>query len=190
MPWSMTVVPELGASIGTSLRRIRFALGALLSASAQAAPGIAAPFTLTPPPALHAAPVSRAASGNTYAYLPQDLRTPQRLMITTIMTGEIRARFGALSDTHCIRLFLDELRKEHQNFFAVDMTSPLTVGEAEFRRVRWTGEKNGRALTGVLACGERQDYYYVVHYVDAIASATASFPAIRASLHALRSSSP
>ena len=186
----MTVVPELGAFPTPSLRGMLFVLGAVLSALAQAAPGIAPPFTLTPPVALHAAPVARAASGNTYAYLPLDLRTPQRLMITTIMASEIRARFDTLSDRQCIRLFLDELRKEHQNFFAVDMTSPLLIGEAEFRRVRWTGEKNGRALTGVLACGELHDYYYVVHYVDALASATASFPAIRASLHSLHSSSP
>jgi hypothetical protein len=164
----------------------RLGVLSLLSAAVWAAPGVDAPFTLTPPAALHAAPVARAASGNTYAYLPADLQQPVRLMITAMPAAEIRHRLGALSDAQCIHLFLDELRKDHDHFFAIDMSSPLTVGEASFRRVRWTGDKGGRSLTGVLSCGELDGYYYVVHFADAIAGATTSFPAIRASLKSLR----
>ena len=159
---------------------------AVVSLVAGAAPALDAPFTLTPPPTLHAAPVARAASGNTYAWLPADLKQPLRLMITAMPSAEIRHRLGALSDTQCIRLFLDELRREHTHFFAVDMATPLAIGAAQFRRVRWTGDKSGRALTGVLACGELNGHYYVVHYTDAIAHATRSFPAIRASLQSLQ----
>ena len=162
------------------------ALLLLASAALSAAAGIDAPFTLTPPANLQAAPVARAASGNTYAYLPADLKQAQRLMITAMPAGEIRHRLGPLSDAQCIRLFLDELRRDHQRFFAVDMGSPLAVGAANFRRVRWTGDKGGRALTGVLSCGELAGYYYVVHYTDTIDRATNSFPAIRASLQTLR----
>ena len=151
---------------------------------------LSAPFELTAPHELRAAPVARAASGNTYAYLPADLRQPLRFMITTMPAGEIRARLGALSDAQCIHLFLDELRKDHQHFFALDMSSPLEMGPAAFQRVRWTGDKDGRSLTGVLSCGEINGYYYVVNYVDAIASATVSFPAIRASLKALQPRAP
>jgi hypothetical protein len=158
----------------------------LLVATAHAADD--APFTLTPPPGLRAAPVARAASGNTYAWLPANLKQPLRLMITTMPSGEIRHRLGALSDSQCIRLFLDEIRREHQQFFAVDMGTPLAVGASELRRVRWTGNRNGRTLTGVLSCGEMHGYYYVVHYTDAIEHATESFPAIRASLKSLRTS--
>ncbi len=162
------------------------ALLLLVSATVHAVAGIDAPFTLTAPADLQAAPVARAASGNTYAYLPADLTKPQRLMITTMPAGEIRHRLGPLSDAQCIRLFLDELRRDHQHFFAVDMSSPLAVGTASFRRVRWTGDKGGHALTGVLSCGELAGYYYVVHYVDTIDRAIGSFPAIRASLQSLR----
>ena len=157
----------------------------LVSAAISAATGIDAPFTLTPPADLQAAPVARAASGNTYAYLPVDLKQPLRLMITAMPAGEIRHRLGPLRDTQCIRLFLDELRRDHHAFFAVDMSSPLAVGAASFRRVRWTGDKGGRALTGVLSCGELAGNYYVVHYTDSIERATNSFPAIRASLQSL-----
>ena len=149
-----------------------------------------APFQITPPARLRAAPVARAASGNTYAYLPADLSQPLRFMITAMPAGEIRARLGALSEAQCIHLFLDELRKDHQHFFAVDMASPLEIGPAVFQRVRWTGDKGGRSLTGVLSCGELNGYYYVVNYVDAIANATGSFPAVRASLKALRPRAP
>jgi len=161
-------------------------LFALLCSAALAVPGVDAPFTLTPPAELHVAPVARAATGNTYAYLPADLKQPLRLMLTAMPASEIRRRLGQLSDVQCIRLFLDELRKDHQHFFAIDMEAPLAVGEASFRRVRWTGDKGGRSLTGVLSCGELQGYYYVVHYTDAIEHATRSFPAIRNSLKSLR----
>ena len=170
------------------LRAALLALTSLLSVTTSTAAGIDAPFALTPPPALHAAPVARAASGNTYAYLPTNLKQALRLMITAMPAAEIRRRLGQLSDAQCIRLFLAELRKDHQHFFAIDMSSPLLVSEASFRRVRWTGDKDGRALTGVLSCGELEGYYYVVHYADAIASATLSFPAIRASLKSLQPS--
>ncbi len=159
---------------------------ALLTTSALAVSGVDAPFTLTSPSALHAAPVARAASGNTYAYLPADLTQPLRLMITAMPADEIRHRLGALSDAQCIRLFLNDLRKDHQHFFAIDMATPLAIGAASFRRVRWTGDKGGHSLAGVLSCGELAGYYYVVHYSDAIERATSSFPAIRASLKSLR----
>lgn len=160
-----------------------------ISASAWAA-NLAAPFELTPPANLHPAPVARAASGNTYAYLPSDLSAPLRFMITTMPAGEIRARLGPLSDVQCIHLFLDELRRDHRHFFAVDMPSPLTVGPAALRRVRWTGDKGGRSLTGVLSCGELDGYYYVVNFVDDIKHATSSFATIRASLQALQTHTP
>ena len=168
-------------------------LVALLTASISAyaaTTALPAPFELTPPSGLRAAPVARSASGNTYAYLPADLSRPLRLMVTAMPAGEIRARLGALSEAQCIRLFLDELRKDHRHFFAIDMASPLEIGPAAFQRVRWTGDKGGRTLTGVLSCGELNGHYYVVNYVDALAGATASFPAIRASLKALQPRAP
>ena len=165
-------------------------LGIIASSAIAAAVGLAAPFKLTPPASLRAAPVARAASGNTYAYLPTDLREPVRFMITTMPASEIRARLGALSEAQCVHLFLDELRKDHRHFFAIDMASPLAVGPAAFQRVRWTGDKGGRSLTGVLSCGELDGYYYVVHYLDAIDAAIRSFPAIRASLKALQPLTP
>ena len=175
------------------LERARFIAGFLMFACGAlvgAANADDSPFTLTAPSSLRAAPVARAASGNTYAWLPANLKQPLRLMITTMPVNEIHHRLGTLSDSQCIRLFLDEVRREHQQFFAIDMDTPLALGPADMRRVRWTGSKNGRALTGVLSCGQLRGYYYVVHYTDALEHATQSFPAIRASLQALRAADP
>lgn len=140
------------------------------------------PFSLDPPPGLRAAPVARAASGNTYTWLPADLSQPTRLMLTIMPASEVRARLGEFRPAQCLRLFLDELRHDHAHFFAVEQSAPLTLGEARLARVRWTGDRHGRELTGVLACGAEQDHYYVVHYVDALARAPRSFVEIRAAL--------
>lgn len=147
-----------------------------------AAPAEEPPFSLEPPPGLHAAPVSRAASGNTYTWLPADLSQPTRLMLTLMPANEVRARLGEFRPAQCLRLFLDELRHDHAHFFAVEQSTPLELGAARLARVRWTGLRHGRELTGVLACGAEQDRYYVVHYVDALARASRSFVDIRAAL--------
>lgn len=140
------------------------------------------PFSLEPPPGLHAAPVSRAATGNTYTWLPTDLAQPTRLMLTLMPASEVRARLGEFRPAQCLRLFLDELRHDHAHFFAVEQATPLALGAERLARVRWTGERNGRTLTGVLACGAGQEHYYVVHYVDGLARASRSFVDIRAAL--------
>lgn len=150
------------------------------------APGVASaeepPFSLEPPPGLQAAPVARAATGNTYTWLPADLSQPTRLMLTIMPASEVRARLGEFHPAQCLRLFLDELRHDHAHFFAVEQSTPLELGAARLARVRWTGDRNGRTLTGVLACGTERDHYYVVHYVDALARAPRSFVEIRTAL--------
>ena len=73
----------------------------------------------------------------------------------------------------------------HEGFFVVTMARPLAVGPAEFLRFRWIGDKSGKAMTGVLSCGDLNGYYYVLHFVDELRAATRSFPAIRASLKTL-----
>lgn len=150
------------------------------------APGLApaeeAPFSLAPPPGLRAAPVARAASGNTYTWLPADLSEPTRLMLTIMPASEVRARLGEFRPAQCLRLFLDELRHDHAHFFAVEQPTPLALGAARLARVRWTGDKAGRELTGVLACGALDENFYVVHYVDTLARAPRSFVEIRAAL--------
>ena len=82
---------------------------------------------------------------------------------------------------HGIRMDPDTIR----SVFVVTTARPLAVGLAEFLRFRWTGDKSGKAMTGVLSCGELNGYYYVVHFVDELRAATRTFPAVRTSLKTL-----
>jgi hypothetical protein len=102
----------------------------------------------------------------------------------------VRARLGALSDVQCMQLFLREIEQSHRDFFAIASQRPLALGGAEFARLRWTGEKGGKTLTGMLSCGELAGHYYVVHLVDELRSATRSFPGVQASLRQLEIRAP
>ncbi|MEQ8230186.1 MAG: hypothetical protein RLW61_17940 [Gammaproteobacteria bacterium] len=142
-----------------------------------------APFNFVPPPPLAAAGVQRALLGNTHTYRAAGVLP--RLTITTMPVREIDGRFGALSGRSCIEPFLAELAQAHGRFFVAGQARPLAVGGHQLRQFRWSGEKDGRVLTGVLSCGRLGRYYYVFDFVDELIAATTSFPRIRASLRAL-----
>ena len=173
------------------LTRIRLLCCAVMLSTALRAVTLAAqentvpPFTFDKPTFMSAAQVSKSLMGSTYAYTARASGRATRLLITIMRVDEVRARFAEMSDVQCINLFLEEIGSAHEGFFVVTMARPLAVGSVEFLRFRWTGEKSGKAMTGVLSCGELQGYYYVVHFVDELRAATRSFPAIRASLKTL-----
>lgn len=149
-----------------------------------------APFKFEPPPFLNGPQVSQSLMGTTYAYIAATSRGSTRLMITTMPAQEIRTRFGVLTDLQCLNMFLGELRSTHERFFVVAMNQPLAVGPAKLLRFRWNGMKSSVLMTGVLSCGELDGYYYVVHFVDELAAALRSFPAIRTSLKTLSAIKP
>lgn len=143
------------------------------------------PFTFEAPAFLSGPEVSSTLSGSTYAYTARDRKKLTQLLLTTIPTQAIRARYGDLSDVQCIHAFLDEIEVAHDRFFVVAATRPLQIGDTEFIRFRWTGDKAGVTMTGVLSCGQLDGYYYVIHFVDRLQAATGSFPRIRARLQLL-----
>ncbi|MCP5202492.1 MAG: hypothetical protein H6977_21050 [Gammaproteobacteria bacterium] len=148
------------------------------------------PFTFTAPDTLRAAQISRAAIGNTYAYLAADPAQPLRLTITVMAAGEVEARFGALDTAACVNPFLDELGRNHAHFFAVAQARPLVVAGHELPQFRWTGERRGRTLTGIVACGRLDHAYYIVDFVDALGPSTTSFPDLRSRLRELAPAAP
>lgn len=156
-----------------------------LPTGAAFAAATSAPFALEPPAFLRGPQVATSLMGATYTYLPLRFDADTRLMITTMPSAEIRRRFGTLTELQCIQLFLGELRATHERFFVVAMNEPLTLGPITVPRFRWNGVHAGRPMTGVLSCGELADRYYVVHFVDALANAVQTFPAIRTSLKTL-----
>lgn len=156
----------------------------LLTCAATRAAETPPPFAFAPPDFLHGPQVARAQLGTTYAYTGAP--GAAQLLITTIPAATLRARVGGLSPLQCIQLFAQEIAAGHGGFFGVMMTQPLAVGAQQLLRYRWHGDKDGRSFTGVLSCGELDGRFFVVHFVDELRAATRSFPAIRASLRALR----
>ncbi|MGE0487270.1 MAG: hypothetical protein AB7Q81_24160 [Gammaproteobacteria bacterium] len=146
----------------------------------------ALPFAFAPPDTLATPVVSHAAIGTTYAYLAEDGARPLRLTITLMPAGEVEARFGALDAAACVNPFLDELAHTHEHFFAAAQARPLVVAGHELPQFRWTGEKRGRTLTGIVSCGRLGRTYYVVDFVDALAPSTRSFPDLRERLRRLQ----
>lgn len=168
-------------------RRVLLATAVAVPCSA----GVAAdpPYRLDIPDLFGGPTASVTLMGTTYAYTP-DAAAPRRLTITTMPAIEIRQKLGALTEVQCANLFVGELRASHDDFFAAIMTRPLQVGAREFTQFRWTGEKAGTTLTGVLSCGIIGDTYYVIDFVDALLKATGSFPRIRSSLKTLTPNTP
>lgn len=166
-------------------RAAALACAALLVSLLPPATGAPPPYRLDAPSFLGAPQESRSLFGATYAYLARDTERATRLLITMMDAEEVRARFPGMTDTRCVNLFLDELRNEHEGFFVVAMSRPMFVGPAELPRFRWTGERSGKTLAGVLACGLLGGHYFVVHFSDELRAATETFPKIRSSLRTL-----
>lgn len=143
------------------------------------------PYDFERPIFLTSPEISNSLMGSTYAYSARNVNKDIRLLITVMNVTEVHERFSELSNVQCINLFLEELRRIHERFFSTSMTRPLMVGTKEFLRFGWTGEKSTKTMTGVLSCGQFKDNYYVIHFSDALNSATHSFPAIRTSLKTL-----
>ena len=180
------------ARIYSSPHAQRRSLGALLlwcltwPGLAQAAPSAEPLFGLVPPSFLRSPTVARTLIGNTYVYLANARTQHVHLMVTAMRAAAVRAQLGTLDPAQCLKLFEDELHSSHQHYFRVAQDSPLAVGAGAFVQVRWVGEKDARTETGVLACGELQGYYYIVHFADDVKSSILTFPPIRAALQALR----
>ncbi|MEQ8661423.1 MAG: hypothetical protein RLW62_11435, partial [Gammaproteobacteria bacterium] len=147
-------------------RATGYVLAALALAGALAGHAAEAPFRFEPPPPLNATGVQRALLGNTHTYHAADATALPRMTITTMPAREIDQRFGALSGRGCINLFLGELERTHTRFFVASQARPLAVAGHALTQFRWSGEKDGRMLTGVLSCGRLGRHYYVFDFVD------------------------
>lgn len=162
--------------------------GAVLATRVAAAP--ATPFVFEPPATLGPAAVSHAAIGATYAWFARDRRQPLRLTITVMPTREVEDRLGTLDAAACVAPFVAELRNRNDGLFLSAQNRPLQVAGHELVQFRWTGRRDGRALTGIVSCGRIGRRYYVVDFVDALNASTRSFPAIRARLSNLVATPP
>jgi len=140
------------------------------------------PFSLMTPPGLAQPQLSRTLTGETWAYLATQRGQPTRLLITVMAATDVENLLGTFSDVRCVNLFVDELRRQYDDFFVIEMKRPLALGPSELPQFRWTGRRVSSMLTGVLSCGQLADRYYIIDFVDELQNASHSFPGVRRAL--------
>ncbi|MEM7467304.1 MAG: hypothetical protein AAF387_10515 [Pseudomonadota bacterium] len=126
--------------------------------------------------------VANSYTGTTYAYRSREPDKPTALHITIVELPndpKLRAEFSA---DHCINLFLAEVARDRQNFFALPAGNQLNVGPLNLQQVRWTRKDTNDGMTGVTSCALDGNRYVSINFQDGLKNARDTFPAIRDSL--------
>ena len=126
--------------------------------------------------------VANSFTGTTYAYRSREPSRPTALQITIVELPNDPSLREAYSADHCINLFLAEVARNKQNFFALPTGNDLNVGELNLQQVRWTRKDTNVGMTGVTSCALDGNRYVSITFQDGLKSARDSFPAIRDSL--------
>ena len=126
--------------------------------------------------------VANSFTGTTYAYRSREPGRPTALQITIVELPNDPSLSAAYSADHCINLFLAEVARNKQNFFALPTGNELNVGELALQQVRWTRKDTNVGMTGVTSCTLDGNRYVSINFQDGLKSARDTFPAIRDSL--------
>ncbi|MGR9093001.1 MAG: hypothetical protein ACU85U_20710, partial [Gammaproteobacteria bacterium] len=129
--------------------------------------------------------VANSFTGTTYAYRAREPGKPTALQITIVELPNDPSLRNAFSAGHCINLFLAEVARDKENFFALPSGNELNVGPLNLQQVRWTRKDTKVGMTGVTSCGLDDDRYVSINFEDTLGRATNTFPAIRKSLKSL-----
>ena len=129
--------------------------------------------------------VAHSMLGATYAYHTKDTAAHAELQIS-IVTLPAQMRRGEASAEHCISLFMTEVAKSHQAFFAIQTDKRLEAGPLQLTQARWTAKDDTRAVTGVTSCAVDKGRYISISFQDSIETAPDSFPQIRARIKNLK----
>ncbi|MGR8950060.1 MAG: hypothetical protein ACU84Q_18610 [Gammaproteobacteria bacterium] len=126
--------------------------------------------------------VANSFTGTTYAYRSREPSKPTALQITIVELPDDPNLRDAYSADHCINLFLAEVARNKQNFFALPTSNELNVGEMNLQQVRWTRKDTNVGMTGVTSCVRDGNRYVSINFQDGLKNARDTFPAIRDSL--------
>lgn len=126
--------------------------------------------------------VANSYSGTTYAYRSKEPGRPIALQITVVKLPNDPNLRDSFSADHCINLFLAEVARDKENFFALPSGSQLNVGPLNLQQVRWTRKDTQAGMTGVTSCAIDGDTYVSINFQDGLKSARDTFPVIRDSL--------
>ena len=126
--------------------------------------------------------VANSFTGTTYAYRSREPGKPTALQITIVELPNDPGLRAAFSADHCINLFLAEVARDKENFFALPSGRELNVGSLNLQQVRWTRKDTKLGMTGVTSCAVDGNRYVSINFQDGLLDARDTFPAIRASL--------
>lgn len=157
-------------------------LATYIVAGVTSVPALAVSVDYTAPAFLAEPVVANSFSGTTYAYRSREPGKPIALQITIVDLPNDPNLKSAFSADHCINLFLAEVARDKQNFFAVPSTTNLNVGALNLQQVRWTRKDTATGMTGVTSCAVDGDRYVSINFQDGLKSARDTFPVIRDSL--------
>ena len=126
--------------------------------------------------------VANSFTGTTYAYRAREPGKPTALQITIVELPNDPSLRNAFSADHCINLFLAEVARDKENFFALPSGNELNVGPLNLQQVRWTRKDTKVGMTGVTSCAVHGNRYVSINFQDGLRNAPDTFPAIRESL--------
>lgn len=126
--------------------------------------------------------VANSFTGTTYAYRSREPNKPTALQITIVELPNDPAMQAEFSAGHCINLFLAEVARDKENFFALPAGNELNVGALNLQQVRWTRKDSKDGMTGVTSCALDGNRYVSINFQDGLRNARDTFPAIRESL--------
>ncbi len=126
--------------------------------------------------------VANSYSGTTYAYRSKEPGRPIALQITVVKLPNDPNLRSSFSADHCINLFLAEVARDKENFFALPSGNQLNVGPLNLQQVRWTRKDTTAGMTGVTSCAVDGNRYVSINFQDGLKSARDTFPVIRDSL--------
>lgn len=126
--------------------------------------------------------VANSYSGTTYAYRAKEPGSPIALQITVVKLPNDPNLRSTFSADHCINLFLAEVARDKENFFALPSGNQLNVGPLNLQQVRWTRKDTSAGMTGVTSCAVDGNRYVSINFQDGLKSARDTFPVIRDSL--------
>lgn len=160
----------------------RLGLGLLICAFALPSAVSAISVEYKAPVFLEGPVVANSYSGTTYAYRSKEPGRPIALQITVVKLPNDPKLRSTFSADHCINLFLAEVARDKENFFALPSGNHLNVGPLNLQQVRWTRKDTSAGMTGVTSCAVDGNTYVSINFQDGLKSARDTFPVIRDSL--------
>lgn len=129
--------------------------------------------------------VSRSALGATYDYRPRDRLAGTTLQITVARVPPGLSGTQDASPAGCVTMFVQALRQQVPDLFALASPSTLRAGPLDFAQWRWTRRRGAEISTGVLACTLYKQHFVAINFSAPSKGSPRALNDLRRSLAAL-----